>query len=306
MLNLLSCLANICCIKPDPKIENDKNKIWSQLTIKNNIRAIPFSENSEELSKLKQTTAYYFKGLTENPNSDPVWQEKSLCLLNQLDNLIDTRIKEVAYLNIAHDINRFKWIITVNDSHKFIQTLEQTREKLNTCEQHLIKLKRKINIYTQFSFSCKNRIQLLNKVCSEAINKRKTLYTTNINNNEQLALKEIKKDLNWSIEKIQLKQQNIPEMDLDQLSRLIIKIRQQQTSCQKDLVSVTEKLRYTYQYNNLQTRNIKLLNEIELKLSKKIEDSNSLFAPKPQEGNSFELTEAYVSLPEENENVSSS
>lgn len=257
---------------------------WNGITIRNNIKAVPYSENLEKLSKLKEVVAFYKENLAHKHSEN--WRKHHLSLLQELDSLTDRRLKEIPYVNAINStvnmINRIKKdpndlrdsdIVTRMTDEECIQELEKTRKQLTHYDKEIISLNKKLQSYSKVYVSCQERLKLLNSLHKKAANARELLSSKDHPDNAEVSTKKDKKDstsLPWDVSKIKVKEESIPKMNGDKLSALIEKIRIQKTTCQKEMRLPAEELKWLHRSHDLLTESLTLLQQLAQKLNEKV------------------------------------
>jgi hypothetical protein len=265
---------------------------WTQFTIRDNIEAVPYCENSADLNRVKELAATYRESLMKNPNTDKTFQSKTLNLLQNLDTTADRRLKELPYINTANKIrNLLGHFGNIEDSTSWVQMLTEARAGLNTTDQEIISLRKNIRAYHKDNSSHLSHLKELNALLELAenaltnftANENPDYETSSINDDSHI------KSSSWNRENIETFRNSLPEMNIENLSRLIEQIRQQKTAIQKQLVANAEELKWLNRSLDLVNNNKTLWHQLHQKFEDKVQKFTHAYSPTPSDKTQVEL-----------------
>ena len=249
---------------------------WNQLDIMHNIKAVPYSENIEDLNIVKKIVAYYLGEIPKNPNFDNIFKSKSLNLLHNLNSTTDRRLKEIPYIHKAYRIKKLHTDFgKVEDSTSWIQMLTEARTGLNIADRDLRSLQKKNQAFQKNETLCVNRLKGLNELHTHTEHAFKRLAASeNQDSASSLATNKdsTRESTAWDMEKIKATQSSIPQMHGEDLSNLLEQVRLQQTHAQKELLEIAEELKWLNRsldfVNNNKTLWLDLKHKFEAKIDK--------------------------------------
>ena len=278
----------LCNSTPSLKQINFFSGNWDQMTIIHNIEAVPYCENSADLNKVKQIAGLYLQGVTKNPNMDPIHKSKSLNLLHNLEITTDRRLKELPYIDTAHRINNLLGHFgNIEDSTSWIQMLTEAKTGLNTTDQEIIALRKNIRAYQNDISNHLSHLKELNVLLEQAenlaINENPDYETSSIKDNGHI------KSSSWNRENIETFRNSLPEMNTEDLSRLIEQIREQKTAIRKQLVANAEELKWLNRSLDLVNNNQTLWHQLNQKFDDKVQKFTHAYSPTPSDKTQVEL-----------------
>lgn len=279
-----------CCCFPSftvestPKLEmiHKNSDKWSQLTIKQNIKAVPYCENSSELRKVLELVDLYTKHVKENSNKPTVSIEENLRLLRNLKVVTDRRLEELPYVLTANNVNSLLInFSTMEDKELVIKELEITRTTLSAYERKKYELNKKMKPFIKKNLDAQNHLQILNNLYYKAQSALERVSEEN--NKERLPLQvEEEGQINSFESKLDLEellnvlQETIGKMNETQLMEFIEKIRIGQTELQKEILVTGDELEWMIRCKGIMTKSVDLLHTLEEKLVQKAIEQNHL------------------------------
>jgi hypothetical protein len=259
-----------------------KDDGWCPQTIRKNIRAVPYCEDSKDLNKVKERVAYFRDCLSKNPHSNLSFQNKSLRLLSDLEKVTDLKLH---FINTAIEIQKSqkKFFEFENSDIIMFRRLESARKALKACDQEIFTLIDLIKCYEQQYSGYQHQLQLI----SDLISLVKIVQAHLISEeNQNLAacpteiFQQILNPDNWEMSKIQSLIPSFSQMNQEQCLQLRNNLRDQLTSCQTELLMIYEMLKWMNSSYELVSKNKSALQNLLGTLNYEVHVITSSYSPR--------------------------
>ncbi len=255
-------------------IDNPVYYNWTVSTINKNIEAVPNSRSSndlfEVLKSIKILKSEMEKELISKRNDFHI---NALNLLPELKKITQLRLSE---LKLEETKKKVISLHKFTDVNEILRELKCTRKGLSRFENELRSQNEKINIH----FEKERKVQENKKALGDLFLKAKDAMNPKHNEQSSIITQSTSVDVNaetkekvvWNTEKIQILEPSIYINKVEELVKIIDKIRSEETRCQKESLELWNAQNVLYTNQKKLQENISEAYEFVNKLSQKLDE----------------------------------